>query len=119
MSKFWSELFQAAGTKLKYSTTFHPQTDGQTEVVNRCLETYLRCFVGGYPKKWLEWLPWAEFWFNTSYNASAQTTPFQALYRVPAPILFRGETFPSHVEEVAALTATRDAVLAELKMHLV
>nr|XP_029147033.1 uncharacterized protein LOC112735440 isoform X1 [Arachis hypogaea] len=118
-SKFWSKLFQAAGTKLKYSTTFHSQTDGQIKVVNRCLETYLRCFVGGYPKKWLEWLLWAEFWFNTSYNVSAQTTPFQALYGVPAPVLFRGETFPSHVDKVAALTAARDAVLAELKTHLV
>nr|XP_025664649.1 uncharacterized protein LOC112763110 [Arachis hypogaea] len=48
-----------------------------------------------------------------------QTTPFQALYGVLASVLFRGETFPSHVEEVAALTAARDAVLAELKTHFV
>ncbi|XP_057744668.1 uncharacterized protein LOC130962477 [Arachis stenosperma] len=50
---------------------------------------------------------------------TTQTTPFQALYGVPAPVLFRGETFPSHVDKVAALTAAKDAVLAELKTHLV
>ena len=76
LSCFWSELFHSSGTKLKYSTSYHPQTDGQTEVTNRRLETYLHCLVGHRPKQWPDWLTWAEYWFNPTFNASTKMTPF-------------------------------------------
>ena len=60
-SLFWSELFKLQGTVLAMSTTYHPQTDGQTEIVNKCLEQYLRAFIGDRPHQWASWLPLAEF----------------------------------------------------------
>ena len=100
MSSFWTELFRMAGTKLKYSSAYHWQTDGQTEV-NRCLETYLMCFIGSKPKQWPKRLCWAEFWFNTNYNVSLNTTPSKALYGRDPLVLIKGDTRPSAVEEVS------------------
>lgn len=83
-SAMWRDIFTALGSKLSYITAYHPQTDGQSERVNQCVEQYLRCAVYDKPGKWRSWLPMAEFWYNSSYHTSAGCSPFQALYgRVP------------------------------------
>ena len=64
------------GTDLRYSTAFHPQTDGQSEVTIRVLENFLRPYVDRRPTKWLELLPLLEFAANNSVNASTGSTPF-------------------------------------------
>lgn len=62
------------------SSAYHPQTDGQTEVVNKCLETYFRCFLTNKQNKWFQWLHLAKWWYNSTYHTSSKMTPFQALY---------------------------------------
>ena len=62
------------------SFTYHPQTDAQSEVVNRCVEQYLHCFIYQQPRQWSTFLPWAELWYNIAYHSSIGMTPFQALY---------------------------------------
>jgi hypothetical protein len=79
-SHIWQELIKLAGTNLKMSRAYHPQTDGQTERVNQRLETYLRCFVHACPNKWSSWLALAEYWYNTSFHSSLGKSPFQVLY---------------------------------------
>ena len=51
-SKFWQELFAALKVELHFSTAYHPESDGQTERVNQCLEQYLRRMAFKEPKKW-------------------------------------------------------------------
>jgi hypothetical protein len=76
-SLFWKELIKAVGTKLNYTTAYHPQTDGQSERVNQCLEQYLRCAVQDSPKQWRKWLAMAEFWYNSSYHTAIGCSPFR------------------------------------------
>ena len=76
MSLFWNKLFQFFGTKLKPSSSFHPQTDGQTEVMNKTLETMLRHYVSFKLDDWDEWLPILEFAYNSTPQKSTGFTPF-------------------------------------------
>ena len=80
VSKFWQSFQTALGTRLNFSTAYHPQTDGQTERVNQVLEDMLRACVISFGKGWEKYLPFAEFSYNNSYQASLQMAPFEVLY---------------------------------------
>ena len=118
MSQFWKEFFRLQGTTPNMGTTYHPQSDGQTEVINRCLETYLRCFVTDQPKEWCHWLPWVEYWYNTTFHESTQTTPFEVVYGRKPPSLIRGSQEEIRVEVVQREILDRDEALKQLKHHL-
>ena len=74
------------GVTIHLSSAYHHQTDGQTKVINKCLEGYLRYVVGHCPQKWSNWLSLAKFWYNTNYHNSLELTHFQVLYGLPPPI---------------------------------
>ena len=80
MGGFWQELFRLVGTELTPSTSYHPQTDGQTEIVNKWLEGYLRNYVSGQQRAWLKWLHLGEYCYNNSHHMSIGMSPFYALY---------------------------------------
>lgn len=79
-SQLWQELFRLANVSLKMSSAYHPQTDGQTERVNQCMEMFLRCFANACPNKWIDWVYLAEYWYNTSWHSSLGFSPFYVLY---------------------------------------
>ncbi|KAF1318872.1 Pol protein, partial [Globisporangium splendens] len=106
---FWRELFRLLGTDLALSTADHPETDGQTERVNRVVEDILRSIAVDHPRDWSRWLPYAEFAINSSEHASTAVTPFyfNSLRhpRVPAT-LFEGVERSEVGGQLAALDAS-------------
>ena len=76
MEDLWCKL----GTKLLFSTTCYPQTDGQTEVVNRTLSTLLRTIIKKNIKIWEECLPHVKFAYNRSVNSAPKFSPFEIVY---------------------------------------
>ncbi|PHT76768.1 hypothetical protein T459_20290 [Capsicum annuum] len=84
-----AEINQLQGTQLAKSSSYHPQSEGQTEALNKYLEMYLRCSAADTPFRWFHLLPWAKFWYNTSYQHSSKLTPFEVVYGRPTPIIAR------------------------------
>jgi hypothetical protein len=75
MSGFWEKLHEAIDTRLNFSSAYHPQTDGQTEMVNRILEDMIRaCALKD------KCIPYAEFFYNNSYQKRLKISPFEVLY---------------------------------------
>ncbi|GJU05605.1 retrotransposable element Tf2 [Tanacetum coccineum] len=95
LSNFWKALFAELKVKLKLSTAYHPQTD-----------------------EWVKWLPLAEFWYNTNYHTSTETTPYEAVYCQTPPIHVPYIPRDSRVEEVDRTLQAREKTIKVLKFHL-
>lgn len=118
-STFWQGLFSIHGTEFLLSSAYHPATYDQTEVVNRCLETYRRCMCTGHEKDWSSWLPLAEWWDNTHFHTAIQITPYEIMYGQPPPLhipYLAGEMADAEVDRSLQ---RRESVPSDIKQHLV
>ncbi|GJR01955.1 ty3-gypsy retrotransposon protein [Tanacetum coccineum] len=93
-------------------------TDGQTEVVNRGLEQYLRAMVSNCPQHWVRLLPWAEYSYNTTFHSSINMAPFQVVYGCLPPSIIPYPSGSTKVAVVEDLLVERDALLRQLKQSL-
>ena len=80
LSYFWNTLWCNLGTELLFSTTCHPQTDGQIEVVNRTLSTLLRAIIKNNIKTWEDCLPHVELAYNRIIHSATKFLPFKIVY---------------------------------------
>lgn len=87
VSSFWKAFFSLQGSVMNHNSAYHHQSDGQAEALNKCLKSYLRCYVGMKPQRWAQWLAFAKWWYNTSYHPSIKLIPFEALYGYSPPQL--------------------------------
>jgi transposase InsO family protein len=101
---FWTKLFSCLGTQLAHRSSYHPQSDGQIEIVNKFLEGYLCFFVSDKQTQWFKWLPLAEWWYNTSFHTTTKMTPFMALYGYHPP------SITSSLKEKSKFQAVEDHI---------
>lgn len=128
----WQALLKGLGAQLNFSTTCHPQTDGQTERVNQILEDMLRMYEMDQPSKWEEYLYLVQFAYNNHFQISAKLSPFEILYgrKCNTPIslsslveklmlgpdmLRNMELTPKHVHKNRKVAQDRQKCYADLK----
>ena len=113
LGHFWRTLWKQIRTKLQFSSAYNPQTEGQTQVVNRSLGNLLRSIIRENPKQWDLGLPQAYFGYNSLINRFAGKSPFQVVYGrnpmgvldlVQLPLVDRinddGEAFIEHIQQL-------------------
>jgi hypothetical protein len=117
-SKLWNEIFNSFKVSLHFSIAYHPESDGQTERVNQCLEQYLRCMAFAEPNKWADWLPTAEWWYNSSYHTSIKMSAFEALYEYKPPQLMLSAPNMADSPEYLDAVPNREAMITTLQQNL-
>nr|XP_027098927.1 uncharacterized protein LOC113718211 [Coffea arabica] len=109
------QFIQSCDTCQRYKAE---HSDGQTERLNQCVEAYLRCMTGEFPKLWSKWLAMAEWWYNSSFHSSLQLTPFEALYGYKPVSLPLGPYLDTIVPAAAQLLQERIRISSSIRDHL-
>ena len=124
LAHFWRTLWRLIGSSLEYSASFHPQSDDQTEVVNRSLGNLLRCLVGNNPKEWESVFPLVKFAYNASINRSTNSSPFEVVYGSnPSSILdltplpLSNKVHPKGVEMVELMKQTHEDIKRNIEAN--
>lgn len=120
-AKFLTKLYSLLGIEPRFSTAYHPQTDGQSERANQSIEQYLRIYTSHRQDDWDKWLSLGEFAYNNTKNSSIGMTPFQAdLGRIPsyAPKLFNKQRVevPASADWVKKKQQAEEEIQAALRM---
>jgi hypothetical protein len=118
-SKFWYAFLHLLGVSQSLTTAYHPQSDGQSEVLNRCLEHYLRAMTWQRPKEWSTWLPLAEWWYNTTYHSAIQATPYEVVYGQQPAIHLPYCPQSTLVESVDRSFMAREEMIQKLQANLI
>lgn len=118
LNDVWEDMLRLSGTKLHFSTAYHPKSDGQTEVRNRGLEQYLRAFVADRPTKWANFLPWVELALNCFHHEGLGTSPFTALYGRDPPSLIAAPPSATTPPDVALMIQQHGDLIVMLRKNL-
>ncbi|KAM3547144.1 hypothetical protein MY1884_009710, partial [Beauveria asiatica] len=105
-SNFWKCLMETMKIKQSLSTAFHPQSDGQTEILNQILEQYLRSFINYRQDDWVVWLPLAQWAYNSSEIDNMKMSPLKANYGFDPTI----EIHAARIVNAPAATAYADTI---------
>ncbi|OAA46534.1 pol protein [Beauveria brongniartii RCEF 3172] len=112
-SNFWKCLMETMKIKQGLSTAFHPQSDGQTEILNQVLEQYLRSYVNYRQDDWVVWLPLAQWAYNSSEVDSMKMSPLKANYGFDPTI----EIHAARIVNAPAATIHAETI-TEVQKHL-
>ncbi|PKU65627.1 hypothetical protein MA16_Dca021516 [Dendrobium catenatum] len=120
VSHFWREVWKRLGTELRFSSAYHPQSDGQTEEVNRTLGNMLRCLVQEQPKQWEDVLSRAEFPYNAMTNRSTGKPPFEIVYTKTPNTAVDISILPKWTSPAASkFTEDYSSMLQEIRQQLI